>query len=63
MFANKASVTRLCLFDEINLTTVASVPLNRDQSHYLKNMIGKGESNRLPGVRVNYSISRARAPS
>ncbi|MBT5571436.1 MAG: 16S rRNA (uracil(1498)-N(3))-methyltransferase [Alphaproteobacteria bacterium] len=47
MAGNKANFTRLRLFVEDDLTTGAPVPLNRDQSHYLQNVMRKGEGDQI----------------
>lgn len=47
MAGNKASFTRLRLYVEDDLTTGAPVSLNRDQSHYLQNVMRKGEGDRI----------------
>lgn len=43
----KASFTRLRLFVEDDLAAGVALPLNRDQSHYLQNVMRRGEGDRI----------------
>jgi len=47
MSDNKASFTRLRLFVEEDLSAGRALPLNRDQSHYLQNVMRRGEGDRI----------------
>lgn len=47
MSDTKASFTRLRLFVEDDLTAGTALPLNRDQSHYLQNVMRRVEGDRI----------------
>jgi len=47
MSDTKASFTRLRLFVEADLSVGAPVPLSHDQSHYLQNVMRRGEGDRI----------------
>ena len=47
MSDTKASFTRLRLYVDDDLTTGMALPLSRDQSHYLQNVMRRGEGDRV----------------